>query len=191
MRLTRTGAECLAAAVTAGFIYGRSLAPIVGAGDSGELSRVLLLAVGGSDRGRSRIRARRAPSMREPSGFALIEVILIVVIAAVAVLPLSMLFANTSIRWGDARNATVAAQLAQTKMEEIAADKSCPTRGFDFLIGANYPPERLVPAFSGYVRSVSIGPDSTYDGVRFRAVSVTVSCTNIAPVTLTTWFTSY
>ncbi len=128
---------------------------------------------------------------RASAGFTLIEVVLIIVIAAIAVLPLSMLFANTSIRSGDARNATVAAQLAQTKMEEIAADKGCPTRGFEFLVAANYPPENPVTAFPGYRRSVSIAPDSTYDDVRFRAVSVTVACANIPPVTLTTWFTSH
>jgi Tfp pilus assembly protein PilV len=132
---------------------------------------------------------RRAGS--RSAGFTLIEVVLIIVIAAVAVLPLSMLFANSSIRSGDARNATVAAQLAQTKMEEIAADRHSPTRGFDFLLAPNYPPERSIRAFPGYQRSVSIAPDSTYDGIRFRVVSVTVTCSNIDPVTLTTWFTSY
>jgi len=124
------------------------------------------------------------------SGFTLIEVVLIIVIAAVAVLPLSMLFANTSIRSGDARNATIAAQLAQVKMEEITADKNSPSRGFSFLVPANFPPERPVRAFAGYSRSVSIAPDSTYDGVRFRSVSVSVSSANVPPVTLSTWFTS-
>jgi len=118
-------------------------------------------------------------------------VVLIIVIAGVAVLPLSMLFANASIRSGDARNATVAAQLAQAKMEEIAADKNSPMRGFAYLVAANYPAESPVPAFSNYNRSVSIAPDSTYDGVTFRTVSVTVSCPNIAPVTVSTWFTTY
>lgn len=125
------------------------------------------------------------------AGFTLTEVVLIIVIAAVAVLPLSMLFANASIRSGDARNATVAAQLAQAKLEEIAADKSSSLRGYSFLIAANYPVENPVTAFPGYSRSVSIAPDSTYDGVTFRTVSVTVSCPNIPPVTLTTWFTTY
>ncbi len=125
------------------------------------------------------------------SGFTLIEVVLVIVIAAVAVLPLSMLFANASIRSGDARNATVAAQLAQAKMEEIVADKNSPLRGITFLVAGNYPAESPVVAFPGYSRSVSFAPDSTYDGVTFRTVSVTVNCPNIAPVTLTTWFTTY
>ncbi|HZI89011.1 MAG TPA: prepilin-type N-terminal cleavage/methylation domain-containing protein [Candidatus Polarisedimenticolia bacterium] len=129
--------------------------------------------------------------MKQARGFTLIEVVLIIVIAAVAVLPLSMLFANTSIRSSDARNATTAAQLAQAKMEELSADKSSPARGFSYLIAANYPPESPVPAFPGYSRTVSFAPDSTYDGVTFRTVTVTVTCTNIPPVTVTTWFTSY
>ena len=132
-------------------------------------------------------------SAREPGtrGFTLVEVVLVLVIAGIALLPLSMLFANTSIRSGDARAATMAAQLAQSKMEEIAADKSSPARGFDFLVGRNYLPEDPVPAFPGFRRSVTIAPDSTYDGVRFRAVSVTVVAGKLPPVTLTTWFTSY
>ena len=124
-------------------------------------------------------------------GFTLIEVILIIVIAAVAVLPLSMLFANTSIRSSDARNATMAAQLAQAKMEELAADKNSPARGFTYLVTGNYPAENPVPAFPGYSRSVAFSPDSTYDGVTFRTVTVTVTCAAIPPVTVTTWFTSY
>jgi Tfp pilus assembly protein PilV len=124
-------------------------------------------------------------------GFTLIEVVLIIVIAAVAVLPLSMLFANGSIHSGDARNAALAAELAQAKMEEITADKNSPTRGFSYLVAANYPAENPVAAFSGYQRSVTFSPDSTYDGVTFRTAQVTVTCTNIPPVTLTTWFVSY
>jgi Tfp pilus assembly protein PilV len=128
---------------------------------------------------------------RPEAGFTLIEIVLIIVIAAIAVLPLSMLFANSSIRSSDARNATTAAQLAQAKMEEITADKNSPSRGFSYLVAGNYPAENPVPAFAGYNRSVTFASDSTYDGVTFRTVSVTVSCANIPAITLTTWFTSY
>jgi len=130
-------------------------------------------------------------SRRPEAGFTLIEVVLIIVIAAVAVLPLSMLFANTSIRSGDARNAMLAAELAQAKMEEITADKNSPTRGFGYLIAANYPAENPVAAFPAYRRTVAFSADSTYDGITFRTVDVTVTCTNIPPVTLTTWFVNY
>jgi Tfp pilus assembly protein PilV len=122
------------------------------------------------------------------AGFTLIEVVLILVIVGIAILPLSLLFANASIRSGEARDATVAAQLAQAKMEEIAADKSSPA---DAVSEANYPPENPVVAFPRYRRSVLVSADSTFDGVRFRAVSVTVSTSSIPPVTLTTWFTGH
>ena len=124
-------------------------------------------------------------------GFTLIEIVLIIVIAGIAILPLSMLFANSSIHSSDARNATLAAQLAQAKMEELTADKNSPSRGFSYLVTGNYPAESPVTAFPGYSRSVSFAQDSTYDGVTFRTVSVTVACANIPPVTVTTWFTSY
>lgn len=128
---------------------------------------------------------------RNDAGFTLVEVVLILVLAAVAVLPLGMLFANTSIRSGDARNAMIAAQLAQAKMEEVTADKNSPARGFNHLIAANYPAESPVSAFPGYSRTVTFAPDSAYDGVTFRTATVTVTCGNIPPVTMTTWFTSY
>jgi Tfp pilus assembly protein PilV len=135
----------------------------------------------------------RAPR-RHPAGdagFTLPEVILIIVIAGVAILPLGMLFANSSIRSGEARNASVMAQLAQAKMEEIAADKNSPSRGFSYLTATNYPAESPVAAFPGYARSVAFAPDSVYDGVTFRTVSVTVTFASVPPITLTTWFTSY
>lgn len=124
-------------------------------------------------------------------GFTLIEVVLVIVIAAVALLPLSMLFANASIHSGDSRNATVGVELAQAKMEEIAADKNSPLRGITFLVAGNYPAENPVTTFPGYSRSVAFSPDSTYDGVTFRTVNVTVTNPNVPTVTLTTWFTTY
>lgn len=129
--------------------------------------------------------------MTDERGFTLPEVVLVLVIAAVAVLPLGMLFANSSIRSGEAHNATVMAELAQAKMEEIAADKNSPSRGFSYLVGSNYPAESPVAAFPGYSRSVAFAPDSVYDGVTFRTVSVTVAFSSVPPVTLTTWFTNY
>ena len=133
-----------------------------------------------------RTRARTADA-----GFTLVEIVLIIVIAGIAILPLSMLFANASIHSSDARNATLAAQLAQAKMEELTADKNSPARGFSYLVTGNYPAESPVAAFPGYSRSVSFSADSTYDGVTFRTVNVTVTCANIPAVTVTTWFTSY
>ncbi len=138
---------------------------------------------------RARIAAGAAPA--RVGGFTLIEVVLVIVVAAVALLPLSMLFANSSIRSGDAQNASVAVELAETRMEEITADKNSPARGYAYLVAANYPPESPVTAFPAYSRSVTIAPDSTYDGVTFRTVSVTVTSPNIPPVTVTTWFTRY
>jgi len=143
------------------------------------------MRAGRGQRGGAWVRTGGAP------GFTLIEMVLIIVIAAIAILPLSMLFANSSIHSSDARNATLAAQLAQAKMEEMTADKNSPARGFSYLVAANYPAESPVAAFSGYSRSVSFAPDSTYDGVTFRTVSVTVTCANIPAVTVTTWFTNY
>ena len=142
-------------------------------------------------RARAAARARRRAGAAGASGFTMIEVVILIVVAAIAVLPLAMLFATTSIRSSDAQSASVAAQLAQAKLEEITADRNASTRGFSYITAGNYPPEDPVPAFASFQRSVSVGPDSTYDGVTYRTVEVTVSTSGIPPVTLTTWFVNY
>ena len=142
-----------------------------------------------------RPRRRRAVRLRgaQPgvAGFTMIEVVILIVVAAIAVLPLAMLFATTSIRSSDAQSASVAAQLAQAKLEEITADRNASTRGFSYIAAANYPPEDPIPAFAAFQRSVSVAPDSVYDGVTYRTVAVTVTTSGIPPVTLTTWFVDY
>jgi Tfp pilus assembly protein PilV len=137
--------------------------------------------------------ARRRGRRSRPSvnGFTLIEVVILIVVASIAVLPLAMLFATTSIRSSDAQSASIAAQLAQAKLEEITADRNASTRGFSYVVAGNYPAESPVPAFTSFQRSVTVAPDSTYDGVTFRTVSVTVTTSGIPPVTLTTWFVNY
>ena len=47
------------------------------------------------------------------------------------------------------------------------------------------------PGFTGYARSVAFAPDSVYDGVTFRTVSVTVTYASVPAVSMTTWFTNY
>jgi Tfp pilus assembly protein PilV len=138
--------------------------------------------------GRERTRRRRRPRVE---GFTLIEVAILIVIAGIAILPLAMLFATTSIHSADARSASVAASLAQAKLEEITADRRSSTRGFPYLQSANYPGESPVVAFPTFNRSVTVAPDSIFDGVTYRTVSVTVTTAGIPPITLTTWFTSY
>jgi Tfp pilus assembly protein PilV len=138
-----------------------------------------------------RIRRRRRARPGSRSGFTLIEVAILIVIAGIAILPLAMLFATTSIRASDARNASVAAHLAQAKLEEITADRRAATRGFAWIQQAHYPPEAAVPAFPGYARSVTVAPDSLFDGVVYRTVTVSVTTAGIPPVTLATWFTGY
>jgi len=141
--------------------------------------------------GRHRARRRGRRSRAGVSGFTLIEVVILIVVASIAVLPLAMLFATTSIRSSDAQSASIAAQLAQAKLEEITADRNASTRGFSYVVAGNYPAESPVPAFTSFQRSVTVAPDSTYDGVTFRTVSVTVTTSGIPPVTLTTWFVNY
>ena len=142
----------------------------------------------------TRQRRRRVPRRGDSAnaaGFTMIEVVILIVVAGIAVLPLAMLFATTSIRSSDAQSASVAAQLAQAKLEEITADRNASTRGFSFITPGNYPIEDPIPSFAAFQRSVTVAPDSAYDGVTYRTVAVTVTTSGIPPVTLTTWFVDY
>lgn len=144
-----------------------------------------------SRRQSSRRRAGSASAAAAAAGFTLIEVVILIMVAGIAILPLAMLFATTSIRSSDARSASVAAQLAQAKLEEITADRNASTRGFSYVVAGNYPAETPIPAFTAFQRSVSVASDSTYDSVTFRTVSVTVTTSGVPPVTLSTWFVNY
>ncbi len=144
-----------------------------------------------SRRQSSRRHAGSAAASPAAAGFTLIEVVILIMVAGIAILPLAMLFATTSIRSSDARSASVAAQLAQAKLEEITADRNASTRGFSYVVAGNYPAETPIPAFTAFQRSVSVAPDSTYDSVTFRTVSVTVTTSGVPPVTLSTWFVNY
>ncbi len=125
----------------------------------------------------SRDRARRA----HRPGFTLIESIAAVVILSIAV-P-SMLWAVRdagSQRIAPSRT-SVARWLATEKLEDIVADRHSLTRGYGYVVDANYPAEAAVAGFTGYGRSVAIAEtaaDLVSMGVGYKRVTVTVTWTD-------------
>lgn len=90
------------------------------------------------------------------NGFTFIEVILVIVIMAVAI---PAMISSVSFMVQGQVNAigtTTAMDLAQERMEEIMGDKRYPPRGFAWLVNINYPAETPVAGFSNYNRSVNI-----------------------------------
>lgn len=122
-------------------------------------------------------------------GFTLVEIILLVVLIAVAIPPILRLFGISILGSVGAEARTKAIFYAQEKLEQIINEKSV-AGGFATVVTPNrYPPDSPE---EGYQRFVTI--DTTgmvYNGVRFARVVVTVRHAGIPDVSLETWITNY
>lgn len=121
------------------------------------------------------------------AGFSLMELILVIMILSVALLPLITQAVQTTIHSGDGQIASTAAFLARERMEIIEVEEDHPAVGYAGITEARYPDESSIRDFPGYVRTVRISPDSTYGGIMFKVVTVTVTPPGGAAVALTTW----
>lgn len=120
--------------------------------------------------------------MRRPraTAFTLIEAIIAVVVLSVAVPPMLWALREARLARADPIHTSTARWLAAEQLEDIIADRHSATRGYAWLIGANYPDEPVVPGFPVYARSVAIaetGPDlaGALPGGGYKRVSVTVT----------------
>lgn len=124
------------------------------------------------------------------AGFTLVELVMVIVVAVVAMYPLVALYVGATRDSIQPELGTQAVFLAQERIEEILGDFHAPARGFDYVVDANYPDEATIARFPGFSRSVTVSADSTYDGVTFKQVSVAVSHPAIGAVSLDTWVTN-
>ena len=127
------------------------------------------MAIGGSERDR-----------RVGAGFTLIEVIVAIVILAIGVPSILWALRDSHVRRVDPINFSRARWLASEKIEDILADARSTTRGYGYLVNANYASESPVSGFTGFTRSVSISvcDDNLVagTGTGFKVVAVTVGC---------------
>lgn len=115
---------------------------------------------------------------------SLIEIIVVIVFIGVALSALLNSF-NVGVSSSvGSEYLSVAAQLANYKMEEIKSDKAA--HGYNYLDETNYPQETDPQNFAGYVRTVSITAYSAY-----KEVQVTVSHNGVQEVSLTAQFANY
>ncbi len=137
-------------------------------------------------------------------GFTLIEVILVIVIMAIAIPSLIMGVSFMTQRQVNALGTTTAADLAQERLERIMADKRNPLVGFSNLTNARYPAETPVAGFTQYNRSVNIICVTAADlstsvacPTDYRRVQVTVQAVgvgvglNVPDAVLVTLVTNY
>jgi len=88
-------------------------------------------------------------------GFTLIETIAAIVILAAAIPPLMFAIREAHHQRVDPVLTSRARWLATEKLEDIIADRHSTTRGYDYLIEANYPDEDSVPGYANFSRTVS------------------------------------
>lgn len=131
----------------------------------------------GGTRGSRRPAPHRALGVR---GFTLVESIVGLVLLSVSVPPMLWALAESRRSAAGPAQSDVAYWLATERMEDIAADRCSPGRGFAYLAAKNYPDEASIPGFPGFARSVTIeacGPDLKSPGSGFVRVRVAVQWT--------------
>ena len=90
------------------------------------------------------------------TGFTLIETVTAIVILAVAIPPMMWAITEAQRQRINPMLASRARWLTVEKLEDIIADRHSTTRGYSYLIAANYPPENPVPGFAGFTRTVTL-----------------------------------
>jgi type II secretory pathway pseudopilin PulG len=123
-------------------------------------------------------------------GFTLIEVILMIVILAIAIPGLISAVSFMTARQVNTIGTTTAADLAQEKMEEIMGDRMNPAVGFGYgyIINGNYLPETpMVAPYGNYNRTVNIicvtaaDLNTSVACTDFKRIQVTVSAVGVGP----------
>lgn len=116
-------------------------------------------------------------------GFTLIEAIAAIVILAVAMPAIMLGLTDAQRRRAGPVMDERARWLAVEKIEDVIADRHSSTRGYAYVIAANYPAEPSISGFAGYSRSVGVietGADLTSPGTGYKTVTVTVTYTGAA-----------
>lgn len=126
---------------------------------------------------------KKLPQNRE-NGDSFIELIIVVVFIAIALVAILNTF-NVGITSSvDSEHLSLAAQLAEYKMEQVKSDKA--RQGYNFLIESNYPNEIDPENFTGYSRTVSINTFAEH-----KEVTVTVFKDGDEKISLKAIFTNY
>lgn len=116
---------------------------------------------------------------RRIGGFTLIEVIIAVVVLAIAIPPVFWALRDANVKRVDPINLSRARWLVNEKIEDVLADARSTTRGYSYLVSGNYASESPVSGFSGFSRSVVISESGASlvsgSGTGYKTVAVTVN----------------
>ena len=120
---------------------------------------------------------------RKSTGFTLVEVIMCMIVMAVALPPLLNVFAEGASEAIAPLQVARANWLSIEKVEDVLADRFSTTRGWSYLINSNYPTETNATGFTNYTRSVTITEVSGTDlitpqaGSDFKRIDIDVTWT--------------
>lgn len=128
---------------------------------------------------------RMLSKLSDEKGVSLIEVVIILVILAITVAPLGRLSVQNMKSGGDYVTMTRTMSYAQGRMEEIVADYSSASRGYDW-VKTNWSGVADSPS-TGLSRTVSISSETVLNGVTYVVVTTTVSGSGIEDVQLKMW----
>ncbi len=116
---------------------------------------------------------------RRLGGFTLIEVIIAVVVLAIAIPPVFWALRDANVRRVDPINLSRARWLVNEKIEDVLADARSTTRGYSYVVSGNYASESPVSGFTGFSRSVAISESGASlvsgSGTGYKTVAVTVN----------------
>ena len=122
--------------------------------------------------------------LRSQRGITLLELILLIIILGIAILS-SMKMMSAGLNSSMSVETHIkAANLANSKMEQIFADKK--SKGYAYIDNENYPTETNPDDITGFTRTVQITSQSTY-----KKIVVTVSHQDLSDFVLTAVVTNY
>jgi len=110
-------------------------------------------------------------------GFTLVEAIAAIVLLSVALPPMLWALRDGRVRAVEPVLASRARWLAESKLEDIIADRHSETRGWDYLAPGNYPEENPVAGWKGFARRVTLeetGADLESAGTGYITATVEV-----------------
>jgi type II secretory pathway pseudopilin PulG len=128
----------------------------------------------------------------------MIELVATIVLIGVAAPALLTAVRDATARRASVQQQVVARWLACEKLEDVIADRHSTTRGWSYIVAANYAAEPAVTGFPAYSRSVTIldtASDLATAGTGYRTVTVTVTYPDARDgtkaITLATVLTDY